>query len=153
MLKISVNQLDIKGIKLTGSLSPKALSLKSDKLVSYKKEVKYELKACIVNTGVLVTGMLKTVVTCSCGRCLEDFEKNLEIEVCHYYENASDTEIDLTPELCEDILIGLPQNYICGDDCKGLCTVCGENRNKAECGCSKNVPGSEAWNALDQIKL
>lgn len=153
MIKVCVTQLDHNGIRLSGSLSPKKFFLDSDDIFSYDDDIFYELKAAIVNTSILVTGMIRTKVTCTCGRCLEKFKKNLEIEACHYYENASDTEIDLTPELREDILIGLPQNCVCSEDCKGLCTVCGANRNLAECGCSNAVLGNDAWKALDRIKL
>jgi uncharacterized protein len=40
-------------------------------------------------------------------------------------------------------------NPLCSDECEGLCPVCGVNRNKTECQCSRQ--GNLAWGALDSI--
>ena len=35
----------------------------------------------------------------------------------------------------EQIYLELPLKPICREDCRGLCTKCGCNRNRVECGC------------------
>lgn len=47
--------------------------------------------------------------------------------------------IDLDPILREQVLLALPVSVVCGEECKGLCTVCGQNLNEAECGCERKV--------------
>lgn len=46
-------------------------------------------------------------------------------------------ELDLVGSLEDEWLLGLPQSPICSETCKGLCPVCGTNRNEAECSCSQ----------------
>jgi uncharacterized protein len=42
--------------------------------------------------------------------------------------------VDLEPIVREQIILGLPISVRCGDDCKGLCPTCGQNRNERDCG-------------------
>lgn len=39
-----------------------------------------------------------------------------------------------------EILLNWPMKILCKDDCKGICKVCGKNRNLRECGCDTFVP-------------
>jgi uncharacterized protein len=45
--------------------------------------------------------------------------------------------IDLDPLVREQVLLALPMHAVCGEDCKGLCGVCGGNLNETNCGCVK----------------
>ena len=57
--------------------------------------------------------------------------------------------IDITSDIRDELLIELPMNPLCDDECKGLCPVCGVNRNRKECRCTQS--GNLAWSALDGI--
>lgn len=60
--------------------------------------------------------------------------------------------IDLDPILREQVLLALPMNVECREDCKGLCSQCGKNQNETACGCeAKRVDPRMA--ALKDIKL
>ena len=45
--------------------------------------------------------------------------------------------LDLDELLRADILLSLPSKILCKEDCKGLCSVCGADRNKQECHCEE----------------
>lgn len=47
--------------------------------------------------------------------------------------------IDLDPILREQLLLALPMNVVCNDDCEGLCPMCGQNLNEKKCGCESKV--------------
>lgn len=47
--------------------------------------------------------------------------------------------IDLDPIVREQVLLALPMNAVCREDCAGLCTVCGQNLNEKKCGCETKV--------------
>ena len=47
--------------------------------------------------------------------------------------------IDLDPIIREQVLLALPVSVLCREDCKGLCTVCGEDLNEKDCGCERKV--------------
>ena len=36
-------------------------------------------------------------------------------------------------------MLALPMQVVCSEKCKGLCPVCGQDLNKAECGCERKV--------------
>lgn len=47
--------------------------------------------------------------------------------------------IALDPIVREQLLLALPVAVLCGNDCKGLCMVCGQDLNEKECGCERKV--------------
>ncbi len=47
--------------------------------------------------------------------------------------------IDLDPIVREQVLLALPVSVLCREDCKGLCTVCGQDLNEKDCGCERKV--------------
>lgn len=53
------------------------------------------------------------------------------------YIETPDFTIELDEVVTTDILLSLPQKFLCRDDCKGLCPKCGCNLNNGECGCDK----------------
>ncbi len=60
--------------------------------------------------------------------------------------------IELDPIIREQLLLALPMSVVCTDDCKGLCSVCGQNLNEKPCGCdTRQVDPRLA--ALKNIKL
>ncbi|HMK73853.1 MAG TPA: DUF177 domain-containing protein [Myxococcaceae bacterium] len=60
--------------------------------------------------------------------------------------------IDLEPIVREQVLLALPMQVVCREDCRGLCGMCGQNLNEAACQCeSKRVDPRLA--VLKDIKL
>lgn len=93
-----------------------------------------------------VTGTLQGEMTLICSRCLKRFPKTVEVEIDEIYANQGDHEdsdfwpieqgeLDLTPMLRENLVLAIPFAPICAEDCKGLCSVCGNNRNIEPCSC------------------
>jgi len=60
--------------------------------------------------------------------------------------------IDLDPIVREQVLLALPGYPVCGEGCKGLCSVCGANLNERDCGCDRHVPDPR-WAGLEKLKL
>ncbi len=44
--------------------------------------------------------------------------------------------IDTTDLVAEQVILAMPMKVICAEGCRGLCPVCGVNRNQRECGCA-----------------
>jgi len=44
--------------------------------------------------------------------------------------------IDLTETVSEAFLLAAPVKFVCREDCKGICPMCGVNRNVSECSCA-----------------
>ncbi len=110
--------------------------------------------------SVRITGPVKSTVTLTCSRCLEEFtcsfDTHLDIELApkgllphstevelraddldiYYYEGD---EIDLNPLIYDEVLLNLPTRPLCREDCAGLCPTCGKNRNIESCSCNQTV--------------
>ena len=43
-------------------------------------------------------------------------------------------QLDVEAFVYDEILVNWPAKILCKEDCKGICPVCGQNRNLKECG-------------------
>lgn len=88
------------------------------------------------------------VPSAECDRCLSPVLTPIEEDFSHVvvtqiaseqndseYLLASDAMLDLAEAVMTDLRLSLPSKTLCSPDCKGLCPVCGCNRNESECGC------------------
>ena len=89
----------------------------------------------------------------TCSRCLEPFERDVEIEVDETYSEDvperdalfSDVaplvgrEIDISELTAQLLEVDEPIAAVCADTCKGMCATCGQNLNVARCNCVSDV--------------
>jgi uncharacterized protein len=101
-------------------------------------------------------GRLVTTVRRECCRCLEPSEAAVALDIDLRYlphgVNAGegereisdddlsiafyrDDEIDLGGLVREQLHLAAPMKPLCDDGCRGLCPVCGANRNRETCEC------------------
>ncbi len=152
MIKVNLREIEKGEVRLYGSVSPAELEIFDESLFSFPEDIQYDIEVTMTSGIVMAQGTLSTNAHCKCGRCLKEFDYKLDLRnIFHLYENPVSEEIDLTTDIREDIIIAFPQNIICGEDCKGLCPVCGEDRNVVDCGCKVEEPASEVWKALDAL--
>jgi len=69
-----------------------------------------------------------------------------ETEIAYY----SGDGLELNDILREQVLLALPMQRVCREDCKGICPVCGKDRNEADCGCTIE-PADDRWAALKNL--
>lgn len=102
-----------------------------------------------------VTGRARTTLELDCSRCVEPFqlpvEGLFELRYVPEEQNEGDGEreiteddlttafyregsIDLIEMLREQFQLALPMKPLCSEACRGLCTVCGGNLNRTDCG-------------------
>lgn len=60
--------------------------------------------------------------------------------------------IDLDPIVREQVMLALPMDVVCREDCKGLCAGCGQNLNEKSCECAPKAIDPRLA-ALKNIKL
>lgn len=167
-LQFDLLDLAPEGKVLEGDLDCAEFDLDDLPRRTFTAPIHYKLKLTPFNASkdLLVQGSLSSSLNVVCDRCDEEFSWSFSIdEVCHEYENAFGTTVDLTDDLREDILISLPQHFLCQDDCQGLCPHCGKNLNEGPCDCEESSTeddepsGAEAegddnpWHALDDLNL
>jgi len=139
-----------------------------------------KLKDAVQVTGVVtkhiaqtdVEGVIETELELECTRCLQKIDNKIEIEFSAAFVTAENytkakeaeintedldvsliegNEIDLAELVREQLLLNLPEQVFCKEDCKGLCEKCGANRNLIDCNCiEKEI--DPRWSALKNLK-
>ena len=66
-----------------------------------------------------------------------------------FYEGGG---IELKDVLREQILLALPMQRLCREDCKGICPQCGKNRNEGGCECVPEA-GEPRWEGLRNLRM
>ena len=102
-----------------------------------------------------VEGNVKLTFRTNCDRCLTEVPTILDLtferivtspEVAAEDEDADDLsfmdgyQLDVETFVYNEIIGNWPAKVLCKEDCKGLCPVCGQNRNVRDCGCDTFVP-------------
>lgn len=121
--------------------------------ISFSQPVTLEGTAVYTGKVFFVDGAISTKVQRLCGRCLQPVEENLKIPFSEEYvqvaeqdqgDSAAESEkglgfrgnrLELDAQIQETLLLELPISALCREDCKGLCTICGQDRNVQECDC------------------
>src|SRR5262245_48875442 len=116
-------------VQLSGTLTPGELGLETlDPCIEAQRPIQYQLTAQLMGREVLVEGSIRAIFDCRCVRCLETFQYGLVIDpwICALPLEGDDAaplvheSVDLTPQMREDSLLGLPQHPVCSLDCRGL---------------------------------
>ncbi len=121
---------------------------------------------------IVVNGKFSTTMEVACDRCLEPASFPVDAEFTLSYRPAESAPeagesaihgpelevgfyegdgIELSDVLREEILLLLPMQRVCREDCKGICPVCGQNRNQVECHCHLKA-GDDRWAGLRNLK-
>ena len=116
-------------------------------------------------------GRLAGTLEIDCDRCLEPQQRPIDIELD--LEFVPETQFGADPNLeireadmkvdaiaensintgeiaREQILLDVPQQFFCKEDCEGLCQKCGTNLNESDCGCS-DTEVDPRWAALKNL--
>lgn len=120
---------------------------------------------------IRIRGRLSVSMEAECDRCLEAARLPIDLDFDLFYEpatavpereevevEAGEIEIgfyegdglELEDVLREQVLLALPMQKICRDDCRGICPVCGQNRNHADCDCELK-PADDRWAELRNL--
>ncbi len=116
-------------------------------------EIDLDLRLESVMEGVLVSGTATAPLTGECGRCLEPISDTLTVDLQELFvyaeSDAQDDEassmegdlLDLEPVLRDAVVLALPLNPVCDEDCAGLCVDCGERLD--------DLPADHTHDAVD----
>ncbi|ADL51637.1 YceD family protein [Clostridium cellulovorans] len=99
---------------------------------------------------IYIDGVVSGLLYLNCSRCLDEVEYPLDLEIheklTYDIDNRDDdfifidTEvIDLQEIIENNINFSLPMKILCTEKCKGLCPVCGINKNHDSCHCDDDV--------------
>lgn len=120
---------------------------------------------------VHVSGRLTARVQVECDRCLKLVELPVDSEFKLEYVTAEDYQaqqaVELTEEdldlsvfdgdvieidelVTEELLLAVPDQMLCNENCKGICAMCGADRNSTDCECeTKQI--DPRWAGLKEL--
>ena len=179
-MRIHLDQIKENGLSLTYSepveTFPVLLELRQEEECEFIKPIETRLQLSRVGDIVNVTGDLKTAVRLACDRCLAAYDTDLQSDFSLTYSrdfveapDEESDELELSPEemglmpirgeeidfregIQEQVVLALPLQALCSENCKGLCPQCGVDLNKTQCSCSKVVPAGK-FAALRKLKI
>ena len=144
---------------LTQLISQKVNVIEIESKLTFKKDDELSTSDAYNSAPVMVTGTIKrngrnfslelkyeSTWSFLCGRCLNPTDYVIEGEIIRsIVKERNDVEddvvyvesavIDLYDVIYNDIVLNLPTQVMCDDDCKGLCPDCGINMNTDVCHC------------------
>ncbi|MEG0190541.1 MAG: DUF177 domain-containing protein [Lachnospiraceae bacterium] len=116
-----------------------------------KKDVGHMVIEHVKDKELLINGNMNLIIAIPCARCLSDvtykfemrFSKNIDLDISKE-ERIDELDemnyidgyhLDVDKLFYNEILIGWPMKVLCSEDCKGICSVCGQNLNEGVCNC------------------
>lgn len=127
--------------------------LDSDIIKSFN--IKFSVEANKYDDLVVANFKVYGYFELECSRCLELYKHNIAIS----FESSFDSqqyEIDVVELVRENVILNIPMQPLCKKDCKGICQVCGKNKNISDCSCDKEKENREfiaqKWSNIKKIK-
>jgi uncharacterized protein len=170
-MRIELDKLEELGGKFSRVYGINELSL-DDREVRLTDPAKVHGRISGKGNEVELSGELSASIEAPCGRCLRPVRLPVHSEFAERFVPAVSwrTEeqhelheedlnlavfdgeaIDLDDVVREEILLALPGHILCREDCKGLCSTCGIDRNVSSCQCESEVIDSR-WNKLKELR-
>jgi uncharacterized protein len=129
--------------------------------------IEFDIRLEAVVEGVLVTGTAQAELAGECVRCLEEISRSITADFQELFvyddgdtqeEETEDGEtsrlhgdlLDLEPLLRDAVVLALPFQPLCQDDCPGLCIECGARLADAP-DHAHDAPVDPRWAALQQL--
>lgn len=117
----------------------------------------------------LLRARLRGELEATCARCLEPARVPVDVPLAVTFVSSEadktgddedpdvvgflGNEIDVGDEVRDEILLAMPINPLCQEACRGLCEVCGGNRNVSACNCKADTAAVGSFAALGKLKL
>jgi uncharacterized protein len=164
--------------KLEGKSSAFAHTYEADEIVLDEENTRLteapQINGRLTRSGheVRLQGTITARAEVDCDRCLKalsvpvltDFDVTY-VPAADYYDAASaelqeedlglsvfDGEaIDLDELVREQVLLAMPPRMLCAEECRGLCPVCGADKNREECACEVREIDPR-WAGLARLK-
>jgi len=98
------------------------------------KSAEVKLSFSVAGREILVKGRIMLNLETQCSRCLKEFSYDFSEEFFETY-SINDKLIDIIDIIRQTTALANEIQYLCSEDCKGLCFLCGKNLNETQCDC------------------
>lgn len=118
--------------------------------------VRASLRIDKAEAEIFVRGKAGIALELLCSRCIKTFAKDMDLDINAVYAPIAEfrkednhevyddeldmafyegDDLDLDELLKEQIILNIPMQPLCNEDCKGICPGCGTDLNVASCRC------------------
>jgi len=170
---LSVKEMELRKVRFDETFRPGELDFSETSVRQGGPLHAKGVAELLPNTGgeIRVRGDLDVNLETDCDRCLGPAAIHLNANMDLFYRPMSDIASDeeiaidegeaeiafyegggmkLEDILREQILLLLPMQRVCRQDCRGICPVCGSNRNERLCDC-RQPAGDDRWLSLRKL--
>ncbi|HLW78397.1 MAG TPA: DUF177 domain-containing protein [Terriglobia bacterium] len=159
---LTLQELELHRIVVSKSYSPGELDLGGAEFRQVGA-LRVNAVADLEGDEIRIRGHLAGRLESRCDRCLEKVEiplhRDFDLRYRPMKSIAREEEIQVAADelevgfytgdsialgdvVAEQVLLALPMKVVCEEDCRGLCPVCGANRNLEACHCATPETGS-----------
>ncbi len=172
---LSIKEMEVRKLRFDETFAPAEIDF-TDADVRQVSPLRAEgIAELLENTDgeVRIKGRLSVVMESDCDRCLGLARFSLENAPFDLFYRPSSSlareeevaidegeaeigfyqggGLELEDVLREQILLLLPMQRVCREDCEGICPICGRNRNESHCDCHLETV-DDRWGALRSLK-
>lgn len=172
---LSVKEMELRKIRFDETFQPGQIDFTGENIEQGSPLHAVGEAELLAHSGgeLRIQGRYTVEMASLCDRCLTSARFPLDLGFDLFYRPASfiareeEVEIDegeaeigfyehggiqLEDILREQVLLALPMQRVCSEACKGICPVCGRNRNETACDC-KVESTDDRWGALRKLEL
>ena len=170
---LHINEMEVRRVEFDESFEPGKIDF-SDTGLRQVTPIRATGSARVLNdTGgeIRIQGRYFGTLEADCDRCLALATYPLDVSFDLFYRppldnpaadeikiDEAETEIgfyeglgiELADVIKEQIILALPMQKVCREECMGICPVCGANRNEVACECHVK-PADDRWTALKNL--
>jgi len=117
--------------------------------MSFPKGALVRLDLHATDAVLEIDGTIDAEARGECDRCLTEVVRPMHVDVVEQFEAGPDAKsdpfaennvvtgdrLDLKDLTSQLLYSAVPIGTLCGEECKGLCSICGENQNTGACTC------------------
>ena len=148
----SSHKIDIGGLLAGGRQSlvvDETVGLEPFEGITFPEPARVHLNLHASGDMLELTGAIDVKLHGECDRCLGDVDRQMHVDVVEQLDAGPEAQAD--PFGTSNVLAGdrldvkdlatqlvcssIPLGMLCGEECKGICSICGENKNTGACAC------------------
>jgi uncharacterized protein len=170
-MRFKINEIGDDGLTLDVAITSEWLAEACPDLDAHPGARGLKLRGRLSKSGddYLLQGRIGGSLEASCARCLDPARFSIDATVTTTFVPADEgedlgddanvvgfagNEIDLGDEVRDEILLAIPLKPLCKEDCRGLCSVCGGNRNATPCDCEERArQAASRFAAIGNLKI
>ncbi len=172
---LSIKEMEARKVPFAETWKPNGFDFSDTGVIQKGPLIAQGTAELLPDTGgeVRVRGRVETDLETECDRCLGRASFHIDAPFDLFYRPLESTAgedevaidegeaemgfyelpgLQLEDIVREQVLLQLPMQRVCSENCRGICPVCGVNRNETECACQSR-PGDDRWMALKDLHI